>query len=266
MNDFKAFEKNAWEKKSPKYQNTWGRVTNQVIKTLIDQVSIKSGETFLDCGCGPGFLCKAAHDAGANVVGCDYSESMLQVARSNFSDLKFEKQDAENLTYPDSQFDIVTLNYLLLHVANQEQTLREAKRVLKTRGRLAFTNWLAPDRSPGLNLMFSAVKKYADTSVIPPAQDIFMFSSEEAIKSFLEVQGFSKIEFTVFQSFWKVGSPDDFFTAVQAGTRIGGMIDLQTEDIKLKIRDHIFDKIEEFRTEENDYIIPTPSLLTVAVL
>jgi hypothetical protein len=50
---------------------------------------------------------------------------------------------------------------------------------------------------------------------------------------------------------------------VQAGTRIGGLIELQNTEIKKQIKAAILRNIEEFRTDKG-YIIPTPSLIVTA--
>ena len=156
------------------------------------------------------------------------------------------------------------LNYLLLHVSDQQKVLSEARRVLRPGGRLVFSVWLAPQESPGLKLMFDAVKQYADTSVIPPAQDIFLLANEKTSTSCLSDMEFIDINCRRFDSFWRVSSGEIFFSSVQAGTRIGGLIDLQIPAVKDQIKNLILKEIEQFKVNEKTYIIPTPSLLVSA--
>ncbi len=262
-NSFKDFERAAWEQKARRYGDTWGRVTSQANETVLDAANVASGSTLLDCGCGPGILCAAAAARGAAVTGCDYSEAMVHIAHGNFPHINFVWDDAENLSFADNSFDAVILNYILLHVSDQHSTLLEAGRVLKPGGRLVFSIWLPPSRSPGLNLMFDAVKTHADTSVIPPAQDIFMFANITQAKTFLEASGFAAVTEIEYPSHWHVASGQEFFEAVQAGTRIGGMIDLQQPDVKQKIQEMILERIEVFKTK-GGYLIPTPSLIVRA--
>ncbi len=260
MESFKYFEKLAWERKAAGYSDTWGTVTTKPMDAIIQIADICPDKFVLDCGCGPGQLTFLASQKGAKAIGCDYSHQMLQIAKANYPDLEFCHQDAEQLTFADNQFDIVILNYLLLHVENPDRALLEAKRVLKPTGTLVYTMWLPPNESLGLNLIFSAIKRHADLTVIPPAQDLFYYSSVSNANDFFTKNGFEKPIFNHFATEWKVHSSTQFFEAVQAGTRIGGLIELQHESIKEKIKNDILSEIEEFRGNAG-YNIPTPSII-----
>lgn len=263
VEDFKTFEMLAWERKALGYSDTWGTVTTQPIEKVLEVAGDVAGKMLLDCGCGPGQLTYIASQKGARVIGGDYSQQMLQIASKNFPDLEFSRQDAEQLTFSDNYFDIVVLNYLLLHVQNQDLVLHEAERVLKPGGKLIYTMWMAPDKSPGLNLIFSAIKRFADMSVIPPAQDLFYYSSELHAREFFNLQRFAELYFSLFPTAWNVSSAEQFFQAIQAGTRMGGLIELQKEEIKRQIKDSILTGIEQFHTQSG-YLIPTPSIIVSA--
>lgn len=262
---FKEFEKEAWEDKAPRYNDTWGTVTSQVVDPILEEISTSKKIKLLDIGCGPGHLCGKAVLKGVEAHGCDYSLNMIEIAKAFYPSVDFQWQDAEALTYQNGSFDVIVMNYLLLHVEDQQKTLLEAKRVLKAGGKIIYSNWLPPHSSPGLELMFNAIKEYADMSVIPPAQDIFMFSDPDFADSFFKHNGFTKVAVRKLGTFWQVSDSQKFFQAVQAGTRIGGMIDLQQDEIKEKIKSKILNDIEKFKTSEG-YIVPTPSVIVSASL
>jgi ubiquinone/menaquinone biosynthesis C-methylase UbiE len=263
MTSFKQFEQEAWEKKAHRYNDSWGSVTIQPIDRVLAYAGAGPGIKLLDVGCGPGHLVAAAAERGAAADGCDLSIEMVSIAKKNYPQLQFKKSDADRLDFPDGSYDAIVLNYLLLHVADQHLTILESKRVLKPGGQLVFTLWLSPAASPGLKLMFDAVKAHADMSVIPPAQDIFMLTNTEATKSFLEGNGFTNVQFEEYPTGWRVANAEKFFDAVQAGTRIGGLIDLQKAEIKAKIKSQVISGISQFQTDEG-YFIPMPSLITAA--
>jgi len=263
MNDFKRFESAAWERKAHAYDDTWGSVTSQSIMATINAAEIRPGTTLLDCGCGPGHLCHQASERGADVTGCDYSLEMIQIAKRTYPAINFCHGDAEALPFESSSFNAVILNYLLLHVSDQNAALLEARRVLKSDGRLVFTIWCPPTESPGLEVIFKALRDHADTAVIPPAQDIFMYASPERAIRFLSDNGFSDISTHVFNTVWQFQKPETFFNAIQAGTRMGGMIELQTNHVKNTIKASILDGIKPFHREDR-FVIPTPSLIVSA--
>jgi ubiquinone/menaquinone biosynthesis C-methylase UbiE len=263
VNDFKTFESAAWERKAPAYDTTWGSVTTQPIEAVLDKINIRTGATLLDCGCGPGHLCYRASLRKAIVTGCDYSHEMIRIAKNQYPEIEFCHADAEALPFKGGSFDAVIMNYLLLHIPDQDIALQEAYRVLKPGGHLAFTIWCSPPESPGLSLIFRPLKRYADLTVIPPAQDIFMYSSPKRAHDFLTTLGFTDVQTETFDTAWHINDPEMFFNAIQAGTRMGGTIELQTDKVKEKIRASILQDIEQFRYGD-EFVIPTPSIIVSA--
>jgi trans-aconitate methyltransferase len=57
---------------------------------LIGLLDPKPGERILDVGCGTGQLTAKIAESGADVVGIDRSSEMIEQARRNFPDLRFE--------------------------------------------------------------------------------------------------------------------------------------------------------------------------------
>lgn len=198
------------------------------------------------------------------MVAIDFSTEMLRIASLNYPFIEFRHGDVESLSFGDETFDAVVMNYLLLHLEDPDRAILEVGRILKPRGRLVFTVWLPPDRSPGLALMLEPVRQFADQSVVPPAKDVFLYSRREYVLDSLLAKGFDHLDFREIDTYWDVDSGDAFFQAVQAGSRMGGMIDLQSREIKEKIRDNIIREIDRYALGGR-YVVPTPSLLVSAV-
>ncbi len=260
---FKEFERREWERKALCYKDTWGTVTTQPIDAVLRMADVRAGTELLDCGSGTGALCARAKTLGARVLGCDYSVEMLRIANQLHPDIVFQREDCTNLSFATSSFDVVTMNYLLLHVAEQDRAIEEAARVLKRGGRLAITLWLPPDKSPGLNLIFSVLKEFADMSVIPPADDIFKFTSATYAAEVFTKFGLQVPRFEIFPTVWHFTSADEFFNSIQAGTRMGGLIELQKPEVKTIIKSAISERINEF-ADGQGFAIPTPSVIIAA--
>ncbi len=82
----------------------------------------------LDVACGTGFLTR--HLLG-DVVGLDASERMLEVARGQAPQARFEHGDALSLPFEDGSFDRIFTSYFYCHLENEgrERFLAEARRV-----------------------------------------------------------------------------------------------------------------------------------------
>lgn len=112
-------------------------------KFLFDNY-IKSGDMVLDLGCGNGRFFEFIKDSGAEYIGLDSSEKLIEIAKIKYSQAKFQTADALNLPFPDNYFDKVYSIAVLHHIPSKElriQFLEEVKRVLKPGGLFIATVW-----------------------------------------------------------------------------------------------------------------------------
>ena len=117
---------------------------------------LKPGEAVLDLGSGTGgdVLISARRVApGGKVYGLDMTDEMLETARQNASDagvdnVEFVKGYLEEIPLPDDSIDIAISNCVINLVADKQVVLREAARVIKPGGRIAFSDVIAADNMP----------------------------------------------------------------------------------------------------------------------
>jgi demethylmenaquinone methyltransferase/2-methoxy-6-polyprenyl-1,4-benzoquinol methylase len=127
-----------------------------------DRAELQPGDSALDVCCGTGDL--ALELAGrvapaGHVVGCDFSEPMLDLARDKARErransVRFEWADALSLPYDAARFDAVTVGFGVRNLANLERGLGEMTRVLRPGGRLVVLEITQPTRPP-LSTFFS---------------------------------------------------------------------------------------------------------------
>jgi SAM-dependent methyltransferase len=109
-------------------------------------LSLRPGERVLDIGSGPGFLAtEMAAEVGpeGRVHGIDPSESMLASARRRDASVEYGIGDALTLPFPDEHFDVAVCTQVYEYVEDVAAALSEARRVLRTGGRLLVldTDW-----------------------------------------------------------------------------------------------------------------------------
>ena len=113
QNDFWKFEHTGWERKKAVtyYHDYFGKLTSQAIESLVMATNVKVGSKVLDIATGPGYAAAMANQHGGDVIGIDFSSSMIEKARINFPHIKFLVGDAEKLPFENNLFDSVIMNF-----------------------------------------------------------------------------------------------------------------------------------------------------------
>jgi len=123
---------------------------------------LEPGGSALDVCCGTGDLAlELSGRVGpeGSVVGCDFSERMLDLARRKAAgkgagNVRFEWADALQLPYGDDSFDAATVGFGARNLSDLDRGLRELARVLRPGGRLVILEITQPQRPP-LSVFYS---------------------------------------------------------------------------------------------------------------
>jgi ubiquinone/menaquinone biosynthesis C-methylase UbiE len=125
---------------APVYDIWAGGQHRRVAARLVDLAAPARDELVLDVGTGTGLVANLVAprvDPGV-VFGIDLSESMLSIARAHREkNVQFLGMAAEHLVFRPETFDLVTMGEALAYLADPTMALEDARRVLKTGGRLA---------------------------------------------------------------------------------------------------------------------------------
>lgn len=109
---------------------------------------IKKGDTVVDLGSGAGNDCFVArHETGESgmVIGVDFTETMVEKARSNaeklkFSNVEFRLGDIENIPVADNTADVVVSNCVMNLVPDKPKAFSEVFRILKAGGHFSISD------------------------------------------------------------------------------------------------------------------------------
>jgi len=98
----------------------------------------------LDLACGEGYNTRMLARKGAKVTGVDFSEKMIELAKSEETKEKlgthYYISDAADLKkFTSNNFDVVTCFMSLQDIENYEKAISEVARVLKKGGRFVFS-------------------------------------------------------------------------------------------------------------------------------
>ncbi len=265
--EFKEFERNAWQNAVDHYDASFSHLTQQVIPSMLDVLNVEQGTCLLDVACGPGHLTALAAQRGANAIGVDFSSQMIARAKHLHPTIEFYEGDAENLEeYPDNTFDAVAMNFGILHLGQPESALREIHRVLKPNGRVAFTVWSLPKDAVGFEIILKAIEVYGDPSAeIPPAPPLFYFSDPNNCRDTFISCGFASPQTQIINQSWELNSPDALFEAFLKGTaRTGGLLKLQSSERLEQIRNATCHSVDSYN-RQGKVILPMPAHLAWAI-
>lgn len=136
-------------KRSVRKKINFGNVANNYIlrkndlpENFHDIINIDfQNKNVLDIACGGGNLTNKLYNLGANIIGIDISDELIEVAKiyNNGKNIKYESNCAENLLFENETFDIITV-MSAWHWLNREKVNNETWRTLKENGLLIVMN------------------------------------------------------------------------------------------------------------------------------
>lgn len=135
--------------------------------TLVAAAGVGPAHRVLDIAAGSGNAAIPAALTGADVVATDLCPDLLEVGRAAAQDLGVEltwrEADAENLPYPDADYDVVLSCVGVMFAPHHQAAADQLLRVTRPGGTIALLSW-TPEGFIGQ--MFATMKPYAPP---PPA-------------------------------------------------------------------------------------------------
>ena len=249
--EFKRVQAEGWSDRAGTYGDLLGAITARVAEPLLDAAGVHSGMRVLDVATGPGYAAERAATRGAEVVGIDIAEGMLELARRRQPQLEFRRGDAEELPFEDGSFDVVVGGFIISHLPDPERAVAEAVRVLRPHGSVAFSLWDRPERNR-MNGVFSDA--IADSGVDGVAAepvdgpDSYRFSDDAAFEALLAEAGLLQVEVETIALTLTAPDADAVWNGLLGSTvRMRNIYDAQPAAAQATIREAFDHRVEAHR-------------------
>src|SRR5688572_22593028 len=118
---------------------------NQISRQALDMMwtryafaaALSEGRDVLEVACGAGQGLGVLRARARRVIGADYTEALLRMARAHYGGrTPLARLDAQRLPFRDGSFDLVILYEALYYLPDPAAFIGEARRVLRPEGRL----------------------------------------------------------------------------------------------------------------------------------
>jgi SAM-dependent methyltransferase len=169
-----------------------------VTEALVAYANPRPGMRVLDLACGTGepAITVATRIPTAHVTALDLSADLLAIAdqrasQRGLANITTRQADAQQLPFPDEQFDLATSRFGVMFFADLDRALRELHRVLKPGARACFAVW-GPKEQPYFASTIGVVHRHVGGRLLAPGgPDPFRFSRPGSLTEAFTKNGFT---------------------------------------------------------------------------
>jgi len=140
-------------------------------EALVQSLRLTKGLKVLDLGCGDGTTALPAARLGADVLGVDIAQNLVDAGNRRakehgLTNCKFQEGDASNLhDLEDQAFDLVVSIFGAMFAPKPFDVAREMVRVTRSGGRIVMGNWI-----PGHPTLVAQILKISSSYTPPPPE------------------------------------------------------------------------------------------------
>ncbi len=218
----------AWERSRPVTQEA----NRELDAWLLDRLAISPGQTILEVAAGQGdtgLQAAARLEGRGRVLLADQSQGMLDGARRAADEQGLSAvvdtavMDAQHLDLADGSVDGVVCRFGYMLMPDPPAAIREARRVLRDGGRLAFAVWGEAERNPWALVIGPVMNA---RGLLPPPTPgepgMFVLAGAGRLESLARGAGFEQVEVAEIPVRWRYESFDAYWdTATEMSPSMG---------------------------------------------
>ncbi len=139
-----------FDRAAPTYDAIGDAYHRHFARRLVDLAGIESDADVLDVACGRGAVLLAAAPVAGSLTGVDVSPGMIELAEADLRaaglvGMDLRVMDAEQMTFADASFDLITAAFVLFFLPDPERAVAEFRRLLRPGGVVAVSTWAEND-------------------------------------------------------------------------------------------------------------------------
>lgn len=178
----------------PTYENEFHR---RAATRLVEWAKLQPGQQVLDVATGTGLAAIAAAQvvgSTGHVLGIDFASGMLQQARqkvaaTSLMNILFEKADADEQEFQESQFDVILCSSAIVYLTEVPKALRQWHNALHSGGVVAFS--CLAESSPTASVLFREVVQRYGIAILNPNE---VLGTHQKCRQMLQSIGFERKE------------------------------------------------------------------------
>jgi ubiquinone/menaquinone biosynthesis C-methylase UbiE len=217
---------------------------------LVDAARVAAGERVLDVACGTGVVARAAAKRvgpSGRVVGVDLNAGMIAVARSLLatSDASVEwlERSALDLRLESASFDVVLCQQGLQFFPDKAVALREMRRVLNYRGRLALSVWDSNTLGLYSGAVYAALVQFVGHDVAARFTASRRAPTTSELKRLATEAGFSGVDVSLSRINIHLPRLDKFVLDHLAATPVAAAVEAADAETREKIGSSVMERL-----------------------
>lgn len=269
-------------------RRTWGRVASgwaarsevteanqeSVSDWLIHRSDPQPGQVVLDLAAGPGGLGhRVAECVGPDgrVISADLAPEMVEVARrlgaaQGLVNVEYRTLDAERMALDDDNVDVVLCRSGLMVMADPGAAVREARRVLRPGGAMAFSVFTTAAENPWVSVSLRPfVERGHFSPPEPGGPGMFSLGEEGRIRALVTGAGFAPPEIEAVDYDMRFSDDAAVWSLVtEMNARLSPIVKTMEDVEREAMRRAVIDAYAPYRDADGSYRVPARVLAGLA--